>query len=110
MWRSPLAMRWPFKSPAPDCNSTTFSSTRGSGMESTSAAAGTFRIAVLPGDGIGPEVIAEALRILQAATADARSLRLEFQEYPAGADEYLRNGDALPAATLSACHGADAIL
>ena len=70
----------------------------------------TFRIAVLPGDGIGPEVMAEALRVLSAAIAGAATLRLDFQERPAGAEEYLRSGDPLPAETLAACRQADAIL
>ena len=69
-----------------------------------------FKIAVLPGDGLGPEVIAEALRILHALAPRMPSIYLEFQECPAGADEYLRSGDALPPATMEACRAADAIL
>jgi 3-isopropylmalate dehydrogenase len=78
-------------------------------MAST-APAQSFRIAVLPGDGIGPEVMAEALRVLSAAVVNAPTLHLDFQEWPAGAGEYLRSGDPLPAETLAACREADAIL
>ncbi|HEY2412575.1 MAG TPA: isocitrate/isopropylmalate dehydrogenase family protein [Pirellulaceae bacterium] len=70
----------------------------------------TFDIAVLPGDGIGPEVMAEALRVLNAVIDGTPAVRLAFQELPAGAGEFLRGGDPLPAATLDACRQADAIL
>ncbi|MBL8214520.1 MAG: isocitrate/isopropylmalate dehydrogenase family protein [Bryobacterales bacterium] len=69
----------------------------------------TYKIAVLPGDGIGPEVTREALRVLRAVES-AAALRFEFKEYACGAGEYLRNGDPLPAATLEACRAADATL
>src|SRR6266481_1882771 len=70
----------------------------------------TFKIAVLPGDGIGPEVMAEALRVLDAAIDNTSAVHLAFQELPAGAGEYLRHGDPLPAATLHACEQSDTIL
>jgi 3-isopropylmalate dehydrogenase len=69
-----------------------------------------FQIAVLPGDGIGPEVIAEAVRVVERVSAGFRHGQLIFQEYPCGAREYLKNGDPLPAATMQACRGADAVL
>jgi 3-isopropylmalate dehydrogenase len=69
----------------------------------------TYKIAVLPGDGIGPEVTVEALRVL-AAVESAHVVRFDFQEHPCGAGEYLRNGDPLPKATLEACRTADAVL
>ena len=57
----------------------------------------TFRIAVLAGDGIGLEVMPEALRVLSAALDGSRlngssTLRLDFQHHAAGANEYLRSG------------------
>ncbi len=70
----------------------------------------SFRIAVLAGDGIGPEVIAEAIKALRAAESRLNGVRLEFVALPAGAGEYLRHGDPLPAATLDAALHADAIL
>jgi 3-isopropylmalate dehydrogenase len=69
-----------------------------------------FQIAVLPGDGIGPEVIAEALKALRAAARDFQRVRLHFTEHAAGAGEYLRGGDPLPAAAFEACRSADAVL
>ena len=67
----------------------------------------TYRIAVLPGDGIGVEVMAEALKVLGAA---ASGFAFEFTEFSVGAGEYLRNGDPLPAATVEAVRSYDAIL
>ncbi len=63
------------------------------------------RIAVLPGDGIGPEVTAVAVRVLQAA-----GFRGEFAAHPVGWSEWCARGEALPASTLQACREADAIL
>jgi 3-isopropylmalate dehydrogenase len=69
----------------------------------------TYRIAVLPGDGIGVEVIAEAVKVLRAVERGG-DFRLELTAYPCGADCYRRSGDDLPAATLEACRQADAVL
>ncbi|MBY0374739.1 MAG: isocitrate/isopropylmalate dehydrogenase family protein [Bryobacteraceae bacterium] len=66
-----------------------------------------YRIAVLPGDGIGGEVMAEALEVLGAV---ADGFAFEFTEFSVGAGEYLRNGDPLPAATVEAVRSYDAIL
>ncbi|MGH9464823.1 MAG: 3-isopropylmalate dehydrogenase [Thermoanaerobaculia bacterium] len=57
------------------------------------------RIAVLPGDGIGPEVIAEAVKVLGAA-AERWSVPLELVHLPWSADHYLATGIALPAGAL----------
>jgi 3-isopropylmalate dehydrogenase len=54
------------------------------------------KIAVLPGDGIGPEIIAQARRVL-----DQLDLRLDFSEAPVGGAAYERQGDPLPEKTLS---------
>lgn len=70
----------------------------------------TFDIAVLGGDGIGPEVTAEAVRLLRQIEADLDGVAFDFTEHAAGADEYLRGGDALPASTFQACSRADAVL
>jgi 3-isopropylmalate dehydrogenase len=63
------------------------------------------KIAVLPGDGIGPEIIAQARRVL-----DKLSLRLDFSEVPVGGAAYERHGDPLPEKTLSVAKDADAVL
>ncbi len=62
-------------------------------------------IALLPGDGIGPEVVAEARRVL-----DALGLDLAFEEAPVGGAAYLASGHPLPPATLALAARADAIL
>lgn len=69
----------------------------------------TYSIAVLPGDGIGAEVMESALAVLQAA---ARRMGRGFDaaRHPAGAQHYLDSGVALPDATLDACRRADATL
>ena len=58
-----------------------------------------YRVAVLPGDGIGPDVIRETLKALEAVQSRV-PLAFEFAEFSVGAGEYLRSGDPLPAATL----------
>ena len=62
-------------------------------------------VAVLPGDGIGPEIIAQAKRVLVRL-----GLGLEFQEAPVGGAGYEAGGDPLPAATLKLARQADAVL
>ncbi len=52
------------------------------------------RIALIGGDGIGPEVVAEARRAVEA-TADAGLARVEFEPFPHGADHYLTTGETL---------------
>ena len=61
------------------------------------------RIAVLPGDGIGPEVAAEATRVLDA-------LGIAHSEHPFGGNAILEQGTPLPDETLAACREADAVL
>jgi 3-isopropylmalate dehydrogenase len=63
-------------------------------------------VAVLPGDGIGPEVTAQALRVLQAVCGDA----LRYEEAPVGGAAYKASGHPLPPATLDLARRADAIL
>ena len=70
----------------------------------------SFHIAVLPGDGIGPEVMAPALEVLQKVAAAIPNLRLRFTKAPAGADHYRATGTALPDGTVKLCEQADAIL
>ena len=63
------------------------------------------KVAVLPGDGIGPEIIAQALKVLGKL-----GLPLELQEAPVGGAGYEASGDPLPPATLALAKAADAIL
>lgn len=69
-----------------------------------------FDIVVLPGDGIGPEVVAEGVRVLHAAEARLSGVSFKLEEFPAGAAEYLRGGNPLPESTMQACRDCDAIL
>ncbi|MEO6032838.1 MAG: isocitrate/isopropylmalate dehydrogenase family protein [Burkholderiaceae bacterium] len=69
----------------------------------------TFDICVLPGDGIGVDVIDATLPILEKVQRDA-GFNLRFATHPAGAQHYKVSGEALPAATLEAARKADAIL
>lgn len=55
----------------------------------------THRIAVIPGDGTGPEVTREALKVLGHA-ADLGGFKLDCQEFDFGGDRYLRSGETLP--------------
>jgi len=69
----------------------------------------TYDICVLPGDGIGPEVTAAALPLLERL-AHGAGYGFAFAEYPGGAQHYQATGDALPDATFAAAERADAIL
>lgn len=59
----------------------------------------TNRIAVVPGDGIGPEVVREAVRVLERVQA-TQGVELEFTEFDWGADKFLREQISLPAGAL----------
>jgi 3-isopropylmalate dehydrogenase len=67
-------------------------------------------IAVLPGDGIGVDVTASAIKVLKALEPSLAGVRFDFTEHSVGAGEYLRSGDPLPGAALEACKRADAVL
>lgn len=73
-----------------------------------SAPSSTIDLAVIPGDGIGPEVIAEALEVLRAAAGDA--VAITETTYELGAAHYLATGEILHDATLEALAAHDAIL
>ena len=70
----------------------------------------TFKIAALPGDGIGADVMAEGLRVLDAVEAAMGGVSFQVEEQAAGAAEFLRSGEALPVASFEACRAAVAIL
>ena len=69
----------------------------------------TQKIAVLPGDGIGKEIVAEAVKVIEFLKADG-ALDVELNEAPVGGAGYDAAGDPLPAATLELCKNSDAIL
>jgi len=66
------------------------------------------KIAVLPGDGIGPEIVAQAVKVLKALSSDG--VKIEMEEAPIGGAGYDAAGDPLPAATLKLAQDADAVL
>jgi 3-isopropylmalate dehydrogenase len=71
----------------------------------------TVRLAVIPGDGIGPEVTAEALKVLEQVTGGpAGGVKFESTRYDLGAERYLATGEVLPDAVLSEIREHDAIL
>ncbi|MCA0331094.1 MAG: 3-isopropylmalate dehydrogenase [Actinobacteria bacterium] len=69
----------------------------------------SFRLAVIPGDGIGTEVVAEGLKVLDAAAA-RHGLSFERTEYDLGARRYNATGETLPEDVLAELRGYDAIL
>ncbi|MFC3995173.1 3-isopropylmalate dehydrogenase [Nocardiopsis sediminis] len=69
----------------------------------------TVKLAVIPGDGIGPEVVAEGLKVLSAA-APAHDLALETTEYELGAKRWHATGETLPDSVEEELRGHEAIL
>lgn len=69
----------------------------------------TLKLAVIPGDGIGPEVIAEAVKVLDVVAPSA-DLVIEKTEFSLGADRYLATGDVLSEEDLAAIASYEAIL
>jgi 3-isopropylmalate dehydrogenase len=79
-------------------------------IESVTSTASCKRIAVIPGDGIGKEVIREAVKVLKAAAA-AGGREVALTEFDWGADRYLRDGTTLPADAVEMLrHDFDSIL
>ena len=70
----------------------------------------TFRIAVYPGDGIGPEVVAEAVLVLQAVAKQQGNFALALTEFPWGVAHYERTGSVVPDDFLMQLRPFDAIL
>ena len=73
---------------------------------SSAASSGGQTLAVIPGDGIGPEVTAEALKVLEVASP----VKFESTRYDLGAERYLATGEVLPDSVLAEIRGHDAIL
>src|SRR4051812_18311162 len=72
----------------------------------TPAATTSIRVAVIGGDGIGPEVTAEALKVLEVAVP----VKVDQTRYDVGAERYLATGEVLPDSVLDEIRGHDAIL
>ncbi|MBI2104172.1 MAG: 3-isopropylmalate dehydrogenase [Candidatus Omnitrophica bacterium] len=68
----------------------------------------TYQVAVIPGDGTGPEVIREGRKVLDAA-AGRGGFRVDWRAYDIGGARYLKTGEALPSAVLKELREADAI-
>ncbi len=69
----------------------------------------SYKIAVLPGDGIGPEVTAESVKVLNVL-AQAFQYKFEFEYAKMGAEAIFETGNPLPEETLTVCKNADAVL
>jgi len=69
----------------------------------------TYDIAVIPGDGIGPEVVREAVKVLDAV-AERAGFTLRYHRYPHGADHYLKTGELFPDSVLDEIRGMRAVL
>lgn len=70
----------------------------------------TFSIAVLAGDGIGPEIMPPCLEILDRACQKVGNVTLSYQNIEAGASYYQKTGESIPQDSLKACEDADAVL
>jgi len=69
-----------------------------------------YNIAVLPGDGVGPEVVGEALRVLKEAQQIVTGFELDTQSHDVGCAQYLKSGKAITDAVYDDCEAAHAIL
>lgn len=69
----------------------------------------TLNIALIPGDGIGREVVPEGVRVLEALAA-RHGFEVKFDEFPYGCRYYLKHGEMMPAGALERLGGFDAIL
>lgn len=69
----------------------------------------TYKIAVIPGDGIGPEVISEGVKVLNKVAELDGSFKFEFTQYPWGCEYYLKTGEMMPQNALEQLRHYDAI-
>ena len=70
----------------------------------------TYRIATIPGDGIGKEVVPAGQRVLEAIAAQSDAFQFEFENFDWGGDFYRQHGVMMPADGLDAIRNKDAIL
>src|SRR5689334_23544938 len=78
-------------------------------MPTPTSSTDTVNLAVIGGDGIGPEVVAEGLKVLDAVTGDSGP-KLHTTEYDLGARRWHATGETLPDSVLEELRGHDAIL
>src|SRR5690606_36646206 len=69
----------------------------------------TYKIAILPGDGIGPEIMHEAIKVLKLVE-ERNDVTFDLMEAAFGGQAYFDHGDAFPEATINICDEADAII
>ncbi|MDC5696817.1 tartrate dehydrogenase [Intrasporangium calvum] len=69
----------------------------------------TYRVAVIPADGVGKEVVAAGCRVLDAVAEQSRTFRFEWTEFPWGSDYYAKHGRMMPEDGLETLRGYDAI-
>ncbi len=69
----------------------------------------TYKIAVMPGDGTGPEVTVEAVKVLNVA-AEKFGFKVELTDFDFGGERYMRTGETLPDSAIEELRGFDAIL
>ncbi|MEM9911896.1 MAG: isocitrate/isopropylmalate family dehydrogenase [Pseudomonadota bacterium] len=69
-----------------------------------------YEIAILPGDGIGPEIIEPTVKILRSMAEVSRGYSLSFVKIDAGAANFARTGESISAASMATVRDADAIL
>lgn len=69
-----------------------------------------YKVVVMPGDGVGREVVPEAVKALRAAQESVTSLELSFEEYECGFEYYKKSGEPWSEKAYSACKNSDAIL
>ncbi len=70
----------------------------------------SYRVVVIPGDGIGPEIVESALRVLSTVQGTPRSFEVQLDYHKGGARCFQETGHALPPQTLEACRQADAVM
>lgn len=70
----------------------------------------TYKIAVLPGDGIGPDVTKEAIKVLESLKRQDPTFNIDFQQFEWGSEYYLEHGHMMPADGLDQLKNFDAIL
>ncbi|MCC6486346.1 MAG: 3-isopropylmalate dehydrogenase, partial [Candidatus Hydrogenedentes bacterium] len=68
----------------------------------------TYKIALFPGDGTGPEVLREGVKVMSAA-AERFGIKLETQEFDFGGERYLKTGEVLPDSAIEEFRRFDAI-
>lgn len=69
-----------------------------------------YKIALIGGDGVGPEVVSEGRRVLESIAKSDGTLRFEFEEFPWGCEYYKKTGEMMPKNGLDLLKGFDAIL